>query len=96
MLVQIVKNYKDCYRDYSPARSMRWGDVEFTEEKVKECDFVVVLNTPKKNVKVKCSSDNIMAIMQEPYHQGDTDWMNNQLEKYHYVLTNHTPNPMPQ
>jgi hypothetical protein len=37
-----------------------------------------------------------MAIMQEPYHHGDTDWMNDQLEKYHYVLTNHTPNPKPQ
>lgn len=96
MLVQIIKNYKDSYRDYSPARSMRWGDVEFTEEKVKECDFAVVLNTPKKNVKVKCSPDNVMAIMQEPYHHGDTDWMNDQLEKYHYVLSNHTPNPKPQ
>lgn len=96
MLVQIIKNYKDSYRHYSPMGSMRWGDIEFTEDKVKECDFVVVLNTPKKDVKVKCSPDNIMAIMQEPYHQGDTDWMNDQLEKYHYVLTNHTPNPKPQ
>lgn len=96
MLVQIIKNYKDSYRDYSPGRSMMWDDITFTEEKVKECDFVVVLNTPKKSVTVKCAPDNIMAIMQEPYHQGDTDWMNDQLEKYHYVLTNHTPDPMPE
>lgn len=95
MLVQIIKNYKDSYRDYSPNQSMQWGDIVFTEEKVKECDFILVLNTPKKSVKVKCAPENVMAIMQEPYHPGDTDWMNDQLEKYRYVLTNHMPDPMP-
>ena len=95
MLVRIVKNYKDSYRDYSPNQSMQWEDVIFTEENVSECDYVVVLNTPKKDVKVKCPPKNVMAIMQEPYHEGDTEWMDDQLEKYTYVLTNHTPDKTP-
>ncbi len=95
MLVRIVKNYKESYRDYSPGNSMQWGDITFTEESVSECDYVVVLNTPKKGVTLKCSPENVMAIMQEPYHEGDTEWMNNQLEKYAYVLTSHTPEHVP-
>ena len=96
MLIRIVKNYKDSYRDYSPNKSMQWDGFTFTEEDIKECDFVVVLNTPKKDVKVKCNPDNVMAIMQEPFHLGDTDWMDKQLDKYRYVLTNHKPSMTPK
>lgn len=96
MLVRIVKNYKDSYKNYSPNQSMQWKGITFTEENVKECDFVVVLNTPKKDVRVKCNPDNVMAIMQEPYHTGDTEWMDKQLDKYRYVLTNHKPSMQPK
>ena len=96
MLIQIIKNYKDSYKIYSPNQSMKWEDIYFSEEKEKEADFVVVLNTPKKNQTVRCNKNNIIAIMQEPYHEGDTDWMNDQLDKYAYVFTNHTPNPFPK
>ena len=96
MLVQIIKNYSDDYSKYSPNQSMEWEDVHFSEKQEKEADFVVVLNTPKKNQTVRCNKNNIIAIMQEPYHEGDTDWMNDQLDKYTYVFTNHTPNPLPK
>lgn len=96
MLVRIIKNYKDSYKDYSPKGSMKWDDVFFTEENVKECDYVVVLNTPKKDAKVVCNPENVVAIMQEPYHDGHMEWMDKQLDKYRYVLTNHKPSVPPK
>lgn len=92
MLIRIIKNYKDRnYSQYSPNASMEWDGIRFTEEDVKECDGVVVLNTLKKKVTLKCPVDNIIAIMQEPYHVGDTDWMDSKLEQFRYVFTNHIP-----
>lgn len=92
MLIRIIKNYNDRnFTAYSPSGSMQWDGITFTEEAVKSCDGVIVLNTPKKKLSLKCPSENTIAIMQEPYHQGDTDWMDSQLEEYRYVLTNHTP-----
>jgi hypothetical protein len=92
MLIRIIKNYKDRnYAQYSPNASMEWDGVRFTEEDVKECDGVVILNTLKKRVALKCPMENIVAIMQEPYHTGDTDWMDSKLEQFRYVLTNHIP-----
>ena len=96
MLVRIVKNYKDSYKDYSPKGSMKWDDISFTEEDVKECDYVVVLNTPKKDAKVVCNPENVVAIMQEPYHDGHMEWMDKQLDNYKYVLTNHKPSILPK
>jgi len=95
MLVQIIKNYKDSYKIYSPNQSMRYDGIVFSEEQEQEADYVIILNTPKKDITIKCNPKNIIAIMQEPYYKGDTDWMNNQLEKYNYVFTSHIPNPMP-
>ncbi|MEW6552119.1 MAG: glycosyltransferase family 10 [Campylobacterota bacterium] len=92
MLIKIIKNYNDrSFEIYSPKNSMKWGDYTFTEDKVKECDYIVVLNTPKKREKIISSPNNTIAIMQEPYHKGDTDWMDSQLEPYKYIFTNHIP-----
>jgi len=96
MIVQIMKNYKDSYEIYSPNKKMIWDDIVFIEDDVQEADFVVVLNTPKKDQTIRCNSKNIIAIMQESYVEGDTDWMNNQIEKYSYVFTSYQPNPLPK
>ena len=92
MLIRIIKNYNDVtYDRFSPEYSMRWGDIVFTEDCVRECDGVVVLNSPRKNITLKVYVNNIMAVMQEPYHSGDTDWMNEQLEVYNFIITSHQP-----
>lgn len=92
MLVRILKNYKDRdYHIYSPNNSMQWENVKFTEENISECDYVVVLNNVKKKVKIKCNANNTIIIMQEPYHKGDTDWMDSQLDSFNYIFTNHYP-----
>ncbi len=96
MLVQIVKIFKGSFKQYSPNQSMMWDDITFSEHTEKESDFVVILNTPKKNTKVHCNKKNILAIMQEPYYKGDTDWMDDQLENYHYVFTSHIPDSVPK
>lgn len=95
MLVQIIKNYDDNYSKFSPNQSMIWKDIVFSEKNEKEADYVVILNTPKKDQTVRCNPSNIIAIMQEPYIKGDTDWMDNQLDKYAYVFTNHVPIEIP-
>ncbi|HHH53888.1 MAG TPA: hypothetical protein ENK82_06670 [Campylobacterales bacterium] len=94
MLVQIVKIYKGSFKKYSPQESLLWDDVQFSEDKEKEADFVVVLNGVKKDITVKCNAKNVICVMQEPYYVGGTDWMDSQLENYHYVFTNHVPSQL--
>lgn len=92
MLIRIIKNYKDRdYTHYSPHGAMEWQGIRFTEKNVRECDGVVVINTPRKPVTLKCPPENIVAIMQEAYHEGDSDYVDRGLGQYRYVITNHSP-----
>jgi len=54
MLVRISKDWDDLdIMRQTPNFSKKWGDIEFTTDDVKECDLLVVLNRPHKDIKVK-------------------------------------------
>ncbi len=68
MLVRIVKDWKypESFFSQTPHGSKRWGDVEFTEDKVRTCDYLIVLQRPPYTIKVNCPKGNAWLITQEP------------------------------
>lgn len=70
MLVLIKRNYEfpDLFRQ-TPGSKGKWGNIQFTHDDVKECDYVVVLNSPANNIKVKCRKDGQILIIQEPPYE---------------------------
>ncbi len=67
MLVRIIKNWGwPDLRRQTPGGSGRWGDIDFTLESVDACDYVVVLNGVKTKVTVRCPSEHVWAVIQEP------------------------------
>ncbi len=67
MLVYLHSNYNfpDLFRQ-SPGNSGKWADYQFTYEKPEQCDFVVVLNQPTEDIKIKCRKGSRILIIQEP------------------------------
>ena len=63
----------------------------FTLEPVEECDAVVVLNHVAAPTRVRCSPDNIWALMQEPYVRDVFDWMVEGHGQYAHVFTHYPP-----
>jgi len=89
-IVRIIKNWKqpDLVRQ-TPQSTGVWGNIQFTTEPVKECDYVLVLNYIPKTTEVICAPENIWAIMQEPYIPGIFDWMEGDHEQFSRVYTHH-------
>lgn len=67
MLVRIIKDWAspNLFRQ-APGGLGAWGNVQFTFEPVKDCDYVVVLNRVPEDTEVCCPAENIWAIVQEP------------------------------
>jgi hypothetical protein len=73
MLVYICSNYSypDLLRQ-TPGGKGRWGDLQFTFEEVEECDFVIVINHPTKDIRIKCRRNGKILLIQEPpYERND-------------------------
>lgn len=70
MLVYIHSNY-----DYpnllrqTPFFNGIWDDVQFTFNEVKECDYIIVINHPTKDIKVKCRKGGRILLIQEPPYE---------------------------
>jgi hypothetical protein len=69
-----------------------WDNIQFTVDPVEECDYVVMLNNNMKcESVVRCPSENIWALIQEPYVKGFTDWMVEGHKLFSRVYTHHIP-----
>jgi hypothetical protein len=70
MLVYICSNYSypDLLRQ-TPGNKGEWEGIQFTFEEVAECDFVVVINHSKKDIKVKCRKGGKILLIQEPPYE---------------------------
>ncbi|MEL1252661.1 glycosyltransferase family 10 [Flavobacterium sp. DGU38] len=67
MIIKIERyfNYPDLKRQ-TPDNSMKWGDLLFTEDAIDECDYLVVLDYPKKDFSIKVNRENVIHICLEP------------------------------
>lgn len=70
MLVKICRYYKypDIKRQ-TPNQSFVWNDIVFTEDNVEACDFLVILDYPKSDFKIKVNPNNILHICLEPANE---------------------------
>lgn len=68
MLVRIVKDwdYPEGFFGQTPNADGWWNGIQFTEEKVAECDYLIVLQRPPYNIEVSCLQGNAWLILQEP------------------------------
>src|SRR5690349_16524968 len=68
MLVRIVKDwqYPESFFLQTPGGSKRWGGIEFTEDPVDTCDYLIVLQRPPYDIHVRCRTGNTWIITQEP------------------------------
>jgi hypothetical protein len=66
-LVRIVKNWeRPDLRRQSPGRTGRWGEIQFTQEPVEECDYLLVINYPNEPVELLCPPENVWMLTMEP------------------------------
>src|SRR6187399_636917 len=68
MIVKIEYYFKDFFdlKKQTPKNSMQWGDYTFTDEEVEECDYLVILDYPKKDFSIKVNRNNIIHLCIEP------------------------------
>jgi hypothetical protein len=78
MLVYIQSNYDypDLLRQTANLDGI-WKNMRFTFDKVEECDYVIVLNHPITDIRVKCRKGGRILIIQEPPYE-----RNNYLKDY--------------
>ncbi len=58
----------------TPGSQGYWEDIQFTLDPVPSCDYVVVLNNPPTTVEVKCPSQHVWFITQEPPAELFKEW----------------------
>jgi len=68
MVVRIVKDWRcpETFFGQTPNEDGIWGDIKFTEDLARECDYLIVLQRPPYTIKVKCPAGNAWLITQEP------------------------------
>ncbi len=66
-LVKVIKNWDvpDLLRQ-TPGHKGVWGDIQFTVDDTRDCDYTIVLNYSSREVSVHCPSDHVWVLMQEP------------------------------
>lgn len=69
-IVRIIKNweYPDLMRQ-TPLSKGQWNDVFFTGDKIRKCDYLIVLNYSAVDEEVFCSPRNIWCLHQEPHNE---------------------------
>jgi len=69
-LVYLHSNYQypDLLRQ-TPGNDGTWKDLKFVTSDVEECDYIVVLNQPTKDLKIKVRAGGRILIIQEPPYQ---------------------------
>jgi hypothetical protein len=67
MIVKIEKYFKypNLIRQ-TPNLSFKWKEITFTEEDIPECDYLVILDHPKKDFYIKVNPQNVIHICLEP------------------------------
>ncbi|MCG8310516.1 MAG: glycosyltransferase family 10 [Cytophagales bacterium] len=67
MLVRIDTNYSfPAIEKQLPDGKKHWNDIYFTTEKVRDCDFLIVINKPTEEIICNCRKGGKWLIVQEP------------------------------
>ncbi len=94
MRVRIIKNWSepDLLRQ-TPDGSGRWEEFQFSVgESAEPCDWLLALNNRfDTDQHVRMPPERVVALMQEPFVPGFTDWMDRDLQAFHVVFSSHRP-----
>lgn len=87
MLIRIDKDWDfPNVKQQSPGSSCQWGGHHFTFEPVKECDLLISLNPPNKEIKIKCPPGNKwLFTLESPIEQ--YRWHTDSFEHFDKVFT---------
>lgn len=67
IIVRIVKNWEwPDLMQQTPGHTGIWDDIQFIEEPVEECDYLIILNNLEKKQEPCCPPEHIWRIIQEP------------------------------
>lgn len=68
VIVRLVRNWKwPDLMQQTPGHTGKWGDIQFTEEPVEACDYLVILNNLEEDLEsLPCPRENVWRIVQEP------------------------------
>ena len=68
VIVRLVRNWQwPDLMQQTPGHTGKWGDIQFTEEPVDTCDYLVILNNLEEDMEsLPCPRENIWRIVQEP------------------------------
>ncbi|MBD3636700.1 MAG: hypothetical protein HUJ25_05105 [Crocinitomicaceae bacterium] len=70
MIVRIARNYDTPdIRKQTPGNSFEWDGIQFTEEPVEKCDYLVVFNHPKEDFTVNVRKGGTLLLIQEPPYE---------------------------
>lgn len=90
MLIKVIKNWNSPnLMRQTPGCSGYWNGIRFTWDAVDECDAVIILNLVPEMTAVNCAPENVWALIQEPYVQGESDWMIKGHGQYAHVFTHY-------
>ncbi len=65
--VRIVKNWQwPNLLQQTPGHSGAWDNIQFTEEPVQECDYLIILNNLEGELELYCPREHVWRIIQEP------------------------------
>ena len=66
--VRLIKDWKDpdIIKQQTPNMDGIWNNVYFTFQEIKECDYLIVFNRSKQELKIKCTPGNKWLISGEP------------------------------
>lgn len=66
-LVRLIKNWQwPDLMQQTPGHTGIWEEIQFTEEPVPECDYLVILNNLEADLELRCPPENVWRIVQEP------------------------------
>lgn len=67
LTVRIIKSWNtpDIFRQ-TPKSTGKWHNIQFTENEISECDYVIVSNYTERNYHFFCPKENIWCLHQEP------------------------------
>jgi len=66
-LIRVVKNWEwPNLIQQTPGHTGFWDDIQFTQEPVDECDYLIILNNLETELKLQCPPENVLRVVQEP------------------------------
>lgn len=67
MRVRVIKNWSSStFFQQTPKGEGHWNGVQFTQDNIENCDYIIVLNYSPFKIKIHCPPEHVWCVIQEP------------------------------